>query len=170
MESKNYYNGISKGYKKLYHNEQKQKIQKINFIIEKINQSSNLKILDLGCGDGILNDFIQNQNEIYSVDNSKNLLGLNKNKNKKLIDLNKEELPFSNNFFDYTFSFSVFQDLENFDLVFIQIRRVLKKEGFFILSFFKLSKKKEIIQENIKKYFGIQKIIEEDKDLIYILN
>ena len=165
MSSKIYYNTIYKSYSSLYHREQISKIEKIKSLLI----FENKKVLDLGCGDGILNNFIKENNEVYSCDNSENMLFLNKNKNKFLVDLNKENLPFEKEFFDYIFCFSVFQDLENFKIL-KEIKRVSKNNCKIVISHIKISKKKKVIESEIKKLFEIEKIIEDKIDLIYILN
>ena len=164
MKSYIYYDTICKSYSKLYHLEQINKIKQIQSFLEVKNK----KILDLGCGDGVLNKFIEKTNKIYSADNSKNMLKLNKNKNKFLVDLNSQKLPFENNFFDMIICLSVFQDLENFKIL-KEIQRVIKENSIIIISHIKISKKKKVIENEIKKFFEVCDIIEEEKDLIYIL-
>jgi len=43
-----------------------------------------------------------------------------------------------------------------------------KDSATFVLSFLKKSPKKDVIEQEIKRVFEIDKIIEEDKDLIFI--
>ena len=168
--SKDYYNSISKGYKNLYHKEQIKKINNVKNIIEKINSKNNLKILDIGCGDGVLNNFFNLQkNKLFSIDCSSKLLKLNNSKNKILCDFEFEKIPFLKNEIDYIFSFSVLQDIFNYKKVLLECKKILKENGIFILSFIKLIKNKKEIEFFLNKNFIIQKKIICEIDEIFIL-
>ncbi len=181
-----YYNGIAKGYSSLYHNEQ------INKILKVVNYLPKNGIgIDLGCGDGVLNQFLDinkfdsnnnsnndnnynndnNKNKLilYSMDISEEMLKLNSNLEKYKILGNLNSIPFEDSYFDFSISFSVFQDLSDPILSLKEVNRILKNNGLFIISFVKFSSKKELILKGINKYFNIIKSIEEEKDLIYIL-
>ncbi len=163
-ETKNYYNAIASGYSKLYHKEQEQKIL---LVLEYLPRNS--KILDLGSGAGVLNKFIDPSNVLFSLDLSEELLNINSNKKDNKICSSITQTPFKNQEFDYICSFTVFQDLEFVGKAFDEVLRILKKDGTFIISFLKISKKKELILLLIRKNFRIEKEIEEEKDLIFIL-
>lgn len=162
--TKNYYDGIAKGYSNLYHLEQKLKINKIKSYLNNFS-----KVLDCGSGDGVLNNFFEDSVELYSIDLSENLLKLNSNLNTRKFLGNIEDLPFKDDFFDLCVTFTVLQDLENPNLAISEISRVLKTNGRFICSFLKLASKKDIIISNIKKFFDIIYFVEEEKDYIYVL-
>lgn len=165
-KTKNYYNGIAHGYKELYHKEQ---IQKIYYIIKELPHSG--KILDLGSGDGVLNQFLDSNIELISFDISEELLKLNPNKKKNKIQGDIQNLPFKTNEFDYILSFSVFQDILNKKKAIRETYRVLKPNGKFIISFVCINKETvDTITTEIFKYFKIEKKIKEEKDLIFILN
>lgn len=163
-KTKNYYNAIAKGYKELYHLEQ---IQKINLVKNYIPKEG--KILDLGSGDGVLNQYIENKDELISIDSSKELLNLNSNKKENKIVGDICNLNFKENSFDYICSFTVIQDVYDIKKALLEIKRIIKENGQIILSFLKKSNNKEIIINLIEKEFKIIKIIEEEKDFIYIL-
>ncbi len=165
LKTQNYYDGIAKGYKELYHKEQ---IQKINLVKNYFPKKSKL-VLDLGSGDGVLNKFISKDVNLISMDLSFELLKLNSNKNKILA--NAQKLPFKNNSLDFIFSFTIIQDidLKMISIVIEEMKRVIKKEGKLILSFIKVSKKIKIIEKEIQKNFKIIGKIEEEKDFIFVL-
>ncbi|MCA9496899.1 MAG: class I SAM-dependent methyltransferase [Nanoarchaeota archaeon] len=163
-KTQNYYDGIAKGYKNLYHEEQ---IKKINIIKNQIPKKG--KILDLGSGDGVLNQFIKNKEELISFDLSKELLKLNPNKNENKIQGSILNMPFKNEEFDYLISFTVFQDLSDPKKAILESKRILKKDGTFILSFLLLSQNYEILINEIKNNFTIISKITEEKDIIFIL-
>jgi ubiquinone/menaquinone biosynthesis C-methylase UbiE len=158
----NYYNAIAKGYKNLYHEEQILKINKIKqFLPEKGT------ILDLGSGDGILNQFLNKEIKIISFDLSFELLKINKNKNK--IQGSILNIPFKNESFKYISSFTVFQDIPDKKKAIQETKRILKKEGILILSFLHLTKGIDILIKEIKSNFRIIEEIKEEKDYIFIL-
>lgn len=166
-KTKNYYDGISSGYKNLYHEEQ---ILKINYVREYLPKSG--KLLDAGCGDGVLNSFIDSNVELFSFDLSSELLKLNPNLDSSKFCGSLTDLSiFENSSFDFICSFSVIQDIGNFDLekVFLEFIRVLRGSRMMCLSFVKFSSKKEDIIFLIEKYFQIICNFEETKDLIFVL-
>jgi len=161
-DTKNYYNGIAKGYKNLYHEEQILKIEKIETFLPKKGT-----LLDLGSGDGVLNQFISKDTNLISFDLSIELLKLNPNKKK--INGSALNLPFKNNTIDNISSFTVFQDLPDVMLAIAEAKRVLKKDGTFILSFLKISSKADTLIKLINENFFIEQKIEEIKDYIFVL-
>jgi ubiquinone/menaquinone biosynthesis C-methylase UbiE len=166
-KSREYYNAISKSYSDLYHNEQ---IKKINLVKNYLPNKGN--ILDLGAGDGVLNQFLNMKNlNLISVDISEELLkkNSNKNENKKILDIHNLSI-FENNYFDYIISFTVIQDVFDFEKVILEIKRVLKKDGTLIISFLKMiPKKSQNIKKELENNFKIIKFIEEEKDFIFVL-
>jgi len=127
-----YYDGISKGYKALYHEEQKQKIEIIKHHLPKQGI-----LLDLGGGDGVLNQFLPKEVSLISLDLSFNLLKVNSNKTK--IQASAQNLPLKNNSVDFISSFTVFQDIPNPIEALKEAKRILKPNGTFILSFLKMA-------------------------------
>lgn len=170
-ETKNYYDGIAKGYKELYHNEQIKKIQNILSYLQNLieNSKNKINILDLGSGDGVLNQFLTDKKiNLTSFDLSQELLALNTNTN--TVSGSVTNMPFENNSFDLILSFTMIQDVDDIEKAFEEIVRVLKEKSVLIISFLKMSSKKELIMQQIYKNFKIIKKIEEEKDLILILN
>ncbi len=163
LKAMNYYDGIAKGYAELYHVEQIIKISKIlNYLPE------NGKLLDLGSGDGVLNNFISKEVKLISLDLSFKLLKLNSNKNSRIVG-SISNLPFLSNSFNFVVSFTVFQDLIEPLICIDEVIRILKKNGIFILSFLQCSKNSQAIIKYLEENFVIIEKIEEKKDFIYIL-
>ena len=166
IQTLNYYNGIARGYKNLYHEEQ---IEKINLIKQFLPDKG--IILDLGSGDGVLNQFLSNKKvNIISFDLSFNLLKLNPNKKGNKICGSILNLPFKSNSIDFICSFTVFQDLPDIAKGIFEIKRVLKFDGVIILSFLKLAKDLKLLEIEINTNFNILKVVETEKDFIYVLN
>jgi ubiquinone/menaquinone biosynthesis C-methylase UbiE len=106
-QTKNYYNGIAKGYPELYHEEQQDKIKLIQTYLP--NQGS---LLDLGAGAGVLNTFLQpSLSLVTSFDLSQALLDLNSNKEENKIQGDICNLPFEGQCYDTICSFTVIQDI-----------------------------------------------------------
>jgi 2-polyprenyl-6-hydroxyphenyl methylase / 3-demethylubiquinone-9 3-methyltransferase len=167
MNTKIYYNSIAKGYGELYHEEQENKIEKIKKYLNVENKS----ILDLGSGDGVLNKFIDlENNKLFSVDISDKLLKINSNKkqNKFCLDIQKEKLDLPDNSINLIISMSVFQDLENFENIISEIKRIAKKETIIIISLIKISKKLETVEKLLIKNFNLAEKLEDEIDMVFI--
>ena len=159
----NYYNQISQGYEELHKEEQEKKIE----IIKKYLKPKPVdKLLDVGCGTGLTTE---PWNCIrFGIDPSKKLLEKAKDKNQDIEYklASAENIPYKDNFFDIVISITAIQNFDNIEKGLKEIKRVGKER--FILTFLKKSSKKDLIEKTIKKLFKIDKIIEEDKDLIFI--
>lgn len=149
-----YYNKIAKGYNELHSEEQK---VKVNLIKNNINRTD--KILDVGCGTGVLtfNSFF------VGIDPSIGLLKLNKNKVK--INGIAENLPFKDKTFDIVISITAVHNFNDIEKGLDEIKRVGKNN--FIFTVLKKSKKFNMIKRIIDNKFEINKAIEEEKDTIF---
>ncbi len=149
-----YYNKLSSVYEKLYRDEQLRKIQRIIGFIPKG------KILDIGAGTGIVEEFLNG--DIYLFDISEKMLEIARKKfgNRfKYFVGNAKKLPFQDNFFDAVISISVLQDILEEDIfdVLSEIIRVLKEGGIVILTFIK----KDFILNALSKFDGcFEKVFE----------
>ena len=152
-----YYNKISKGYTKLHKEEQ---LKKLSIIKNNIKIKKSDLLLDVGCGTGISSNF---NCKVIGIDPSFQLLKLNKNKNKFLGDA--EKLPFKSNFFDFVISVTVVHNFKDIERALKEIKRVGKNN--FVFSILKRSNRFNEIKKLIKKYFRIEKEIEEYKDIIF---
>lgn len=126
------------------------------------------KILDLGCGNGRLFEVLQNKKVDYiGVDNSEKLIEIAKKKFPKARFQTADtlNLPFPNNFFDKIYSIAVLHHIpsKEFRLQFLrEAKRVLKPEGFLILTVWDLWQKssfrKEIYKSILSKIVGKSKL------------
>ena len=160
----NYYNNIAKGYEELHKEEQLKKLKAIKKYL-RINPED--KLLDVGCGTGLTTSCWNCK--CYGIDPSKKLLEIAKKKYKDIIfkQAPAEKIPFKDNFFDIVISVTAIQNFTNVEKALKEIKRVGKNN--FVLTFLKKSQKRNKIDKLIKKYFKIKKILEEEKDLIYII-
>lgn len=91
------------------------------------SKTSNLTVLDLGCGTGYYDKFIK-ANNLYGLDISKDAIikASKHNKNYMYIVQSSANIPFKDNYFDIVFTI--------FAPIFIdEVTRVLKKNGIFIV-------------------------------------
>ena len=160
----NYYDTIAKGYEELHKEEQLNKLKIIKKYL-KVNPED--KLLDVGCGTGLTTSCWKCK--CYGIDPSKKLLKIAKEKYKAIIfkQAPAEKIPFKDNFFDIVISVTALQNFADVEKSLSEIKRVGKDK--FILTFLKRSAKKERLDQLIKKYFKVKKIIEEEKDFIYII-
>lgn len=87
-----------------------------------------MRILDNGCGRGeFLDAFSKLGLKAYGTDLSDYC------DEAKVVDINMEDLPFEDDFFDFVFSKSVIEHVENTEHYMKEMRRVLKRGGMLIL-------------------------------------
>ncbi|MDO8639453.1 MAG: methyltransferase domain-containing protein [bacterium] len=125
------------------------------------------KILDLGCGNGRFFKWFQEKGADYlGVDNSEKLIEIAKNNNpegKFLVD-NALRLSFSENYFSKVYSIAIFHHIPSVELrlKFLQeAKRVLKPNGFLVLTVWKFHRPKElylILKYALLKIFGFSKL------------
>jgi methionine biosynthesis protein MetW len=107
-----------------------------NFLKSNLKLNSDKKILDIGCGRGTLAHFIDFDIDFYGVDISENAI-FEANKiyiDAKQINLDADEIPYDNNFFDIAIALDVLEHVYDPLAVIKKIFRVLKSDGKFILS------------------------------------
>lgn len=105
----------------------------IKYLISRYNLKPGSKILELGCGRGeFLNEFSLNGLDSHGIDQS----DFAKKKFPKLvveiINIEKEKLPYKDNYFDIVYSKSFIEHFYYPDFIFQESRRVLKDNGIII--------------------------------------
>jgi len=92
------------------------------------------KILDIGCGDGVLLNLIKNA-ILYGIDLDQASLDYAAAKVKaKFIQGSAEKLPFQANFFDVVLATEIIEHLSRPEFMLREIHRVLKPQGRMILT------------------------------------
>jgi len=162
-----YYDNIADGYEELHKEEQLKKLKLISKYL-KVKKSDLL--LDVGCGTGISTKYWKCKT--IGIDPASKLLkkaGVKSKSNTfpKWIKARAEKIPFEDNKFDIVISVTAIQNFSNIEKALKEIKRVGKEK--FVLTFLKKSPKREMIDKLIRRIFEVKKIIEEEKDLIYIL-
>lgn len=157
------YNDLAPGYDQLYEEEQlkKLKIIKENLEIKKID-----KLLDVGCGTGISCQF---DCDVTGIDPSEELLKIAEKKlpHVQFTKAYAESLPYNDNSFDVVISVTAIHNFENFEKGLEEIKRVGKER--FALTVLKKAEKFNEIKNKIESLFAVKKVIEEDKDFIFII-
>lgn len=94
-------------------------------------------LLDVGCGDGVLKSFIKNKvDNIYGLDNDKLSVDKCKLLYKKvtLINLNSQNIPYKNNYFDCVTCLDVIEHIIDPEMLLNKIYKILKPNGILIIS------------------------------------
>lgn len=114
-------------------------IEIISFLIDSFNIQDSNKVVDLGCGTGILFDMLRrkvgNDGFVVGVDFCAGMIRRAKRnfpfENIYEVDADVEYLPLQNEFFDVAISFAAFAHFAHPQLVMNEVSRVLKKGGQF---------------------------------------
>ncbi|WP_371803588.1 class I SAM-dependent methyltransferase [Candidatus Lokiarchaeum ossiferum] len=111
----------------------------ISLIKNNYGDISNKKILDVGCGDGVLSYFLYKENAFVSgIDSSE--LSINfaklktKNCNINFYHGSSNDLPFINEEFDIVVSSDVIEHVFDYNKFLSEIHRVVKKQGLVVIS------------------------------------
>lgn len=120
--------------------------------------------LDLGCGTGILNTKISN---LIGMDISLGMLEMAKKTAQKVVQGESENIPFKSKVFDVVFCFSVLQSSDNLKKSIKEIRRVLKPNGLFIMTYLDKKFDSKVIPV-LKTYFNNIKQVPCGEDVGFI--
>jgi len=131
----------------------------------------NKKVLDVGCGHGELLELLQKNNDVVGIDFNKIMLSSCFKKDLNVKFGEAENLPFKDNTFDVVCALGLIEYLQTDDIFLKEIQRVLKSDGFAIISYrnelFSKWSKREFVPERrthnpitLKyKEFDIEKIV-----------
>ena len=155
-----YYDEISEGYEELHKEEQEKKVKLIK---ENLHINREDTLLDVGCGTGITT--CSWDCDKTGIDPAEKLIEKARKKEGVYIIGQAENLPFEENSFTIVISVTAIQNFEDIMKGLEEIKRVGKDR--FVLTFLKKSAKREMIEGLIEEIFDVEKIIEEDKDILY---
>lgn len=107
--------------------------------MELINFDNDLKILDVGCGDGAIGRLIKNKKiNLVGVDISKEAIKLSRNyyNQTKVFDIEEDNFPKKwENSYDYIICIEVLEHLFNPKEALLEMKKLLKQDGTLIVSF-----------------------------------
>ena len=106
-------------------------------ILQLFGDAKNRKILDVGCGEGHLGKiFVDNGHNVYGVDISDKSIEIAKKVlyEAVCVDMQKENLPYKDDFFDVIILGEVVEHLLLPEKILLEIKRVLKNNGFIIIT------------------------------------
>ena len=104
----------------------------IKEIFEQIEEQ---KILDVGCGNGLLTEFFIKKNHVTGVDFAQEMLSIAANKGFEVFCANATCLPFEKNQFDMVFCMETYQIINDKENLCSELSRVCSKKGMVIVSF-----------------------------------
>lgn len=110
-----------------------------NIIFSQINKffgnNNDLKILDIGCGTGIVIKRLEKYGNVFGMDISDKAISFcNKRGIKNIIKANAIKLPFNNNTFDLITILDVLEHIENEEAAISETYRVLKSNGVAVIT------------------------------------
>ncbi|MEK6940404.1 MAG: class I SAM-dependent methyltransferase [Nanoarchaeota archaeon] len=143
-----YYNNII-NYNELYGEEQEQKLKIIK------EYFGECKVLDVGCG------------TLLSKKYFKDVTGIDPTGIPPAIKGVAESLPFKDKEFDLVICVTVLHNVNNPEKAIQELKRVSK--GKIAITLLKKSSKLQCLKELTEKYFKKFKMIEEKKDIIYLI-
>ena len=131
-----YYDNLSESYDRLYGDEQE---LKYSLILKALKLQSDHRILDFGCGTGLLLRALEEKGATFliGIDISSGMLTKAKERRVSKADLilcDGELLPIRNRVFDVVFMVTVFQDLYDKRLGLKHVIRVTREGGMISLS------------------------------------
>ena len=128
MKSVNY-NEISKTYDDV----RKSDLTLVQRLTQVLPPRSDLRILDLGCGTGNYTDLFQRltQAQVFGVDPSGGMLEKAREKDTNVTFKigQADNIPFENDFFDFTYMTDIIHHVPDIEAMFGEIKRVLKSGG-----------------------------------------
>jgi len=167
MNTKHYYDKISKGYNELYGAEQLGKLEASKKLIKFSKKDT---VLDVGCGTGIITaEIAKLVKSVTGIDVSKGMIdNALSAKNASYLVGEAERLPFTDKSFDKVVSFTVLQDIKDWEPALTEMARVSKE--LVLVTIQKRGKDIKNIEQFLSNYFKVKKSVEEEKDFIFLLS
>jgi ubiquinone/menaquinone biosynthesis C-methylase UbiE len=127
-------------------------------------------ILDLGCGTGLLQEFLGRKVKLFGCDFSEKMLEKARARGEiiSVADLNGT-LPYEKEKFATILSFTVLQNVEEQEIFLQEAKRILKTDGIFVLTTLKKTTDENKLIKLIETYFTIQELTDCGEDVGLVL-
>lgn len=160
-----FFDSIASDWDKDYTEESKRK--DVDSLISKFGIEKGDKVLDLGCGTGIITGRVLNavgeKGKVVGCDFSLKMLANSSLSNDNFVCCDVYHLPFKDSYFDKAIFFSCFPHFQNKPLIIKEISRVLRKKGVFFISHLLSSEEIKAVHENVDKAVCLDFMPEEEK-------
>ena len=124
------------------------------------------KILDLGCGTGLLAEFLRLP--LHGVDNSEEMLVQAQRRGVKTKLADMQDLPYKDKEFDFVLSFSSLMNVKNPEKAIKEAKRVLKDDGVFICTYLRHFEDK--LKPMLERHFTVKERVPCGEDVGFILD
>lgn len=130
---------------------------KIEFLIKETG--SGKKVLDVGCNDGYIGKILlNNNNDVYGMDivKGKLLIAQKRGLKVKECDIEKEQFPYPENYFDVVILGDLIEHVFDTDALLVKCRKILKKGGKLMVTTPNVAS----LGRRIMLFFGISPFLE----------
>lgn len=134
-----------------------EQIEKIEAATKRIKMKNQDLVLDVGCGTGLLFNYILNRVEtIVGLDVSRKTLlqakeNTRKMENSHLISADADNIPIKNDIFSHVFAITLLQNMPNSKATLREIKRVAKEKAFIIITGLKKKYSLKIFKNLLKE-------------------
>lgn len=158
-----YYDEIAPGYDALHKEEQ---LKKLLIILDGVEVKKEDRVLDVGCGTAFSFEVLHPLGCKYQgLEPSKGLVKHSRYPTKITI-ASAEKIPFPDNLFTVVISVTALQNFDDPKKGLEEMRRVCSER--LGVSFLKRSEKAEEFDALLRELFTVEKVVEEQRDLIYL--
>lgn len=168
-----HYNLTAKTYDLQYAEEQKAKIEAA---LEKVKLAKNSLILDVGCGTGLLFEYVAGKAEtVVGLDVSRKMLQQARERSAKfgnvhLVLADADYAPFKNEVFSHLFAITLLQNMPNPGKTLTEIKRIAKKAAIIVVTGLKKKFSAECLEGLLRKLdLNIIEIIDGENLKCYVL-
>lgn len=130
---------------------------KIEAALESLDVEKYGSMLDVGCGTGLLFDYVaEKTEELIGLDTSRKILLQAKKRSERfanthLILADADNMPFEDCVFNYVFAMTIIQNMPNPEKTVDEVKRVAKKTGVMVITGLKKKFPFEVFEDFLRK-------------------